>query len=239
MPKLRKPPGFDPYGGVDKEYQPAADNFEYWSMCGTGPQGFGMYVMRQTKNGTEPATYVPYPAPLMSGRGGFSLAGNGVLYITGSNADNDEMGRAEKVAGFIPFVVGTVPPVNTTVDQTARDLANAASSVALSVSGGIQQAKNVAGESLRVAEDAKKTAIKAQASASESLNRPIPAAVSDDHIAQIAWGKAIDYTGTPEFVARVKSIAQGVLVDAIEFAKAATVAQSRLRALIEQIVKGF
>lgn len=238
MPKLRKPSGFKPYGGVGKDYQPAADNFEYWVMCGVGPQGFGMYVMRQTKGGTEPATYVPYPAPLMSGRGGFSLGGNGVLYVTGSNSDSDQEGRAEPVAGFVPFVVGTVPPVNTTVDQMARDMATAANSNALAVVSGVQTAKNVAGEASRVASEAKLVASKAQTSANEALNRPIPAPVSDDHIASIAWGKATDYTGTPEFVALVKRLAQGVLIDAIEYAKTATALQSRLRALIEQIVKG-
>ena len=236
MPKLRKPAGFDPYGGVGKDYQPSADGNEYWAMCGKGPQGFGMYVMRQSQNGSEAATFVQYPAPLMSGRGSFSLGGNGVLYITGSNSDSDELGRAEPVAGFVPFVAGNAPPVSIVVDQTARDMAQNAAGVAANAAGRVGAAESAANSARDAASGAAKIANAALGKANEALSRPLPAPVSDDHIAQIAWSKAIDYTGTPEFVGLVKRLAQSVLIDAIEYAKTATAAQSRLRALIELVI---
>jgi chromosome condensin MukBEF ATPase and DNA-binding subunit MukB len=65
----------------------------------------------------------------------------------------------------------------------------------------------------------------------------LPVPLSEGAIEAIAWRKAVDATGRPEFLAQIKEIAQTTLIDAISYAKRATAATSRLRALIEQVME--
>lgn len=220
--RMRNPSGWKNYGGVGKGYQPSANGFDYFYVCGTRNGIFGMYVLRQSMSGNEPAVFVEYTGPLMTGRGEMYVGGDGRLYVTGHTSDTDVTPRVETVPGFVPFgnvvaYVGAAAPQVNTVDQTARGMA--------------QSAADNAGRAIS-------TANQALRDANAALTRPIPAPVADSHIADIAWQKAIDYSGTPDFEARVKNLAQKVLIDAIEFAKTATAEASRLRALILQIIAG-
>ena len=164
--------------------------------------------------------------------GGVSIRPNGSLIVTFSCIPKgDTSGRFKPVfepvvgvdTGWTWGAAGPVPvPVTIVVDQSARDAANLAMARAVSAENLVAGAKSVAGEALRIAQAAN--------------TRPFPVVPTEGQIADIAWGKAVDYTGTPAFVSLVKSIAQNVLVEAIEYAKSATALQSRLRALIESIV---
>jgi hypothetical protein len=161
----------------------------------------------------------------MEKRGNMILCGDGTLRITGAHNDNDLTPREEIVHGFVPYVVGTVPPITTAVDQLARDSASQASEAARLANAQSAQATTAIG------------AIRTDIASLKSVVKNIPAGITQEQVAQIAWSKAIDYTGTPEFGVKIKDIAQSVLLDAIAYAMKATAAQSRLRALIE-LIKG-
>lgn len=121
--RLNKPKDFTPYRGADKSYQPSAEvvsgqPVHWFSQCGTGPWGFGVYVFRQV--GGNQATYVRYKdgavADVMDGRGDLDVGGDGVLYVNGSETDADATAEAYPVPGYVPFRNSAGQPVSPPVN---------------------------------------------------------------------------------------------------------------------------
>jgi hypothetical protein len=167
--RLNSPKGYELFAGVEPSYQPGADGWHWFAQWCKGPEGGGMYVFRQ-ENETAVAKPVPY-GPLMPGRGMFSLGGNGVLYVTGSDKGNAPL--VYTVPGFSRFTsagpkVQTIPVVTPVIDEDARAMAS------------------------RAATDAAKASEKADRANDRLDNLKPVEPVSDAHIADIAWTKAHD-----------------------------------------------
>ena len=147
------------------------------------------------------------------------------------SADDKRVACTEVVSNVDkPWTLNAIPlPVSVpavVVDQVARDMAQRAS----------DNANTQRSDSIK-AYSSFNSSLESLRKISVNLSSRIDRLPTMEQVLAAAWQKAIDYTGTPEFAKTVNQLSLNMFVDAINFARTAPATKSRLRSLIELIVK--
>jgi hypothetical protein len=180
---------------------------------------------------------IDFPGPL--GHCDIALRATDGALIVALSAETSTNPDVDNVKGGYDILPGAAPKwsegaVTSVTDETARRIAAEAAALAAEAVKKANLAVGVAGEAqTRVVKAEEKIA--SLATALDGLQRTVSSLPSDARVAEVAWIKAGDRIAFDQGI--IEQMALGVLVEAIEYAKTATASQSRLRALIEDIVK--